>query len=399
MTGPRTKLPVLYLTHRVPYPPDKGDRIRNYHLLRQLAASRKVWLACLADEPVLAESLEAVNQFCERVAVLHLQRLRRWVKAGLSLMQGGSLSEGLFHHAGLRRIIREWTRQTQFQAVVVSASSLVPYLRQEGLEKIPAVVDLVDVDSQKWLDFARVSPPPRRWVYRLEARRVRQIEIGLPTWAQAVSVVSQAEADIYHALVGADAAIVATNGVDLDYYRPIRNAPQRVCVFVGAMDYWPNVDGVVWFARELWPTIRAKCPDAVFRIVGRKPTRVIQQLASLPGIEVTGAVPDVRPFVASAAVVVVPLRLARGIQNKVLEALAMGKAVVATPPALAGLSTIPGRDLLSAVTPTEWVEVVCGLLNDPERCHVLGTAGRRFVEQNHHWERCLEPLVKTITNL
>jgi sugar transferase (PEP-CTERM/EpsH1 system associated) len=390
------RTPVLYLTHRVPYPPDKGDRIRNYHVLRRLVACGPVWLGCLADEPVSSDSLKELNRLCERVAVLRLDRLGRWIRAGLSVLHGCSLSEGLFHHSGLRQTIREWTRQTRFQAAVVSASSLVPYLRRDGLERTPAVVDLVDVDSQKWLDFAARSRPPRRWIYRLEASRVRYIERDLPAWTRAVTVVSRAEATIYNAFAGAGAATVATNGVDLEYYRPMAIPSQRACVFVGAMDYWPNVDGAVWFAREMWPTIRAKCPDAVFRIVGRSPVQAVQKLSSEPGIEVTGSVPDVRPYLASAAVVVAPLRLARGIQNKVLEALAMAKAVVAAPPALAALSTVAGEHVLLAATPAEWVDAVCGLLNDPSRCQSLGAAGRRYVERHHHWEHCLEPLIQKI---
>ena len=212
--------PVLYLTHRVPFPPDKGDRIRNFHLLRQLAARGRVWLGCLADEPVPPETTAELDRLCERVAVVPVGRLGRWAKAGFSLLTGRSLSEGLFAERGLRRVIREWTAATRFRAAVVSASSLVPYLRRDGLEQTPAVVDLVDVDSQKWLDFAAASRPPKKWLYSLEARRVRKLEAGLPRWVRAVSVVSRAEADVYDSFAGADSATVATNGVDLDYFAP-----------------------------------------------------------------------------------------------------------------------------------------------------------------------------------
>jgi sugar transferase (PEP-CTERM/EpsH1 system associated) len=402
------RAPVLYLTHRVPFPPDKGDRIRNFHLLRQLAARGRVWLGCLADEPVPAETTAELNRLCERVAVVPVGQRGRWVKAGWSLLTGRSLSEGLFAEAALRRVIREWTAETPFRAAVVSASSLVPYLRRDGLEKTPAVVDLVDVDSQKWLDFAAASRVPKRWLYRLEARRVRKLEAGLPKWVRAVSVVSRAEADVYDSFAGAGAATVATNGVDLDYFRPdssphaeredsARGASGPLsCVFVGAMDYLPNVDGAVWFAREVWPLIRARFPDAEFRIVGRKPTPAVETLAALPGVTVTGSVPDVRPFVASAAVVVAPLRLARGVQNKVLEALAMAKPVVAAPPALAALGTVPGTDVLAATTPAEFADAVGALFADPDRRRALGAAGRRYVERHHHWEHCLEPLMAKI---
>jgi sugar transferase (PEP-CTERM/EpsH1 system associated) len=387
---------LLYLTHRVPFPPDKGDRIRNYHLLRQLARRGRVWLGCLADEPAGPETLAELDRLCERVAVAPLSGMRRWLRAGVSLLTGGSLSEGAFSEPRLRAAVRGWVAEARFDVVVISASSLVPYLREPGLEGMPAVVDLVDVDSQKWLDFAAAARPPRRWLYRLEGRRVRNLERTMPGWARAVAVVSRAEADIFDAYAGEGSATVATNGVDLDYFTPTTGSTDQACVFVGALDYRPNVDAAVWFAREVWPGIRAKFPTAEFRIVGRKPTPAVEELAQLPGVKLVGQVPDVRPHVASAAVAIAPLRLARGVQNKVLEALAMGKPVVATPAALVALRTEPGRHLLEASTPAEWVEAVGGLLAHPARRRALGVAGRRFVEEHHHWEHCLEPLLDRI---
>jgi sugar transferase (PEP-CTERM/EpsH1 system associated) len=389
--------PVLYLTHRVPLPLDKGDRIRNAHLLRQLVARGKVWLGCLADEPVEPETHMELKRLCEQVVVVPVGTVDKWFKAGFSLLTGRSMSEAVFASSVLRRVIRAWASKTTFRAAVVSASSLAPYLRRDGLEHTPAFVDLVDVDSQKWLDFASASRPPKKWLYKLEAARVRAIEADLPRWVRAVSVVSRAEADVYDSFAGTGAATVATNGVDLDYFRPTEASPTGLsCVFVGAMDYLPNVDGAVWYAREVWPLIRERFPGAEFRIVGRKPASSVKALASLPRVLVTGSVPDVRPFVASATVVVVPLRLARGVQNKVLEALAMGKPVVAAPAALAALGTTAGSDVLAATSPTEWVSAVSELFTDAARCRSLGEAGRRYVETHHHWDRCLEPLLHKI---
>ena len=162
------------------------------------------------------------------------------------------------------------------------------------------------------------------------------------------------------------------------------------------MDYLPNVDAAVWFSTEVWPAVRARFPAAEFRVVGRNPAAAVRRLAALPGVVVTGTVPDVRPLVSSAAVVVAPLRLARGVQNKVLEALAMGRAVVASPQALAALGAIPGEHLLAAATAAEWAAAVGGLLADPARCRELGASGRAYVERHHHWDRCLAPLVEKI---
>ena len=393
---------VLYLTHRVPYPPDKGDRIRNYHVLRQLARRGRVWLACLADEPTTPAIEAELGQLCERVAIVPVSR-GRWLRAGLSLLSGRSISEGAFAERGLRTAIRDWSKETKFGAAVVSASSLAPYLKVPELADVPKIVDLVDVDSQKWHDYADASHGPKRWLYRLEASRVRKLERELPKWTRAVAMVSRAEAEVFDSFAGAGTATVAANGVDLEYFHLAAGLPavdktagKPVAIFVGAMDYRPNVDAVAWFAREMWPTIRAKWPEAEFRIVGRKPSPEVQRLAELPGVKVLGGVPDVRPFVTDASVVVAPMRLGRGIQNKVLEAMAMGKAVIVAPPALAALKAEPGVHLLAATTPQEWVEAVCGLFANPDRCRELGAAAREFVDAHHHWETCLEPLMAKI---
>lgn len=388
---------VLYLTHRVPYPPDKGDRIRNYHVLRHLAARARVWLIALADEPVTAETRAALDALCERVAIVPVRRLPRLFWTGLTPLLGGSLSEGAFHSSGVTATVRQWADEAGFSAALVSAGALAPHLRDRSLRGLSKFVDLVDVDSQKWFDFADATAGPKRWLYRFEGRRLRALERSLHGRVRAVSLVSRHEADVYESFAGPGTATVATNGVDLDYFRPTPDVVEEpACAFVGAMDYLPNVDATVWFAHEVWPSVRARYPDAEFRIIGRKPTVAVQRLSELPGVHVVGQVPDVRPYVARSAVAVTPMRLSRGLQNKVLEALAMGKAVIAAPPALAALGTLPGTHLLSATASEEWAAAVGELLDSPDRRKTLGSAGRRYVEEHHHWDSCLRPLLDQI---
>ncbi|MFO0805895.1 MAG: TIGR03087 family PEP-CTERM/XrtA system glycosyltransferase [Gemmataceae bacterium] len=399
---------VLYLTHRVPFPPDKGDRIRNWHVLRQLVRRGSVWLACLADEPVPPETIAELNRVCGRVAIVPVTE-GRWLRAGWSVLTGGSISEGAFWERDLMRVVRAWCGETTFSAAVISASSLAPYLRMRELADVPKIVDLVDVDSQKWSDFADAARGPKKWMYRLESHRIRKLERGLPQWTKAVAMVSRAEAAVFDSFAGAGAATVAANGVDLEYFTApaadagrltmATDAGRLACAFVGAMDYLPNVDAAVWFARDIWPAIHAKFPSAEFRIIGRKPSPEVQRLANLPGVNLIGQVPDVRPFVAEATIAVVPLRLARGIQNKVLEAMAMAKPVIAAPPALAALKAVPGTHLLSASATDDWVKCVSELFADPTRCRELGAAARRFVEEHHHWETCLEPLMERVFHI
>ena len=387
---------ILYVTHRVPYPPDKGDRIRNFHVLKQLVQAGDVSLACLADEPVGDEGRQVLNRLCRDVAIIPSTGFGRWIRAGMSILAGRSLSEGAFYVPALAEVLADWQRATPFDAAVCSASSLAPYFRWNGLERVPGFIDIVDCDGQKWIDFANSASGPKRWLYRLEGRRVQRLEREIAKWAAACTLVSQAETELFDRTCGEGSATVATNGVDLDYFQPTTVKEERACAFVGALDYLPNVDAAVWFAESVWPRIHRRFPDAEFRLIGRKPTPTVTKLASIPGVKVVGQVPDIRLHVANAAVCVVPMRLSRGLQNKVLESLAMGKATIASPPALAAIHARPGRDLLRAETPDEWVTSVCQLFENPGQRRELGKAGRHYVETNHDWETCLRPMTELI---
>jgi len=399
---------ILYLVHRAPYPPDKGDRIRAYHILRFLAKRANVHLACLADEPVGIEVVKTLRSLCQEVAIVPLGK-SRWLRAFGAFIRGRSITEGAFSSSALRSILRSWCEKIKFTAALASASSMAPYLQMKELKQIPAVIDLVDVDSQKWLDYSDLQSWPRSWLYHWEGRQLRRLEKTFPEWARAITLVSEAETDIYRRFALTGCVKSVTNGVDQGYFSAANGEPgasatgvceprasatgavQTSCVFVGALDYYPNIDGVVWFCRNAWPQIHERHPNTTFSLVGRRPVPAVTALANIPGVEVVGEVPDVRPYLTQAAVTVIPLRIARGLQNKVTEALAMGNAVVASPPAVAALKIEPSVHLLTASSPDEWVDAVSRLLEDRALRQELGAAGRRYVEEHHHWDRCLNP--------
>jgi sugar transferase (PEP-CTERM/EpsH1 system associated) len=383
---------ILLLTHRIPYPPDKGDRIRSFHLLERLAGLGRVDLAFPVTGPVDPEALAALGRLCRRVEAVPTSVAGRWVNAALCLARGRSFTEGYFAPPALGRLVRNWHGETAYDTVVAFSSGVVPPLLGHGLTS-RLVTDLVDVDSQKWFDYASRCRGLTAWLFRLEGRRVRTLERRAGR-GRAVVLVTEAEAGLYRPIDREARVVVALNGVDVDFFRPTGadgNGPTGAAVFVGQLDYRANILGLEWFCREVWGAVRSRLPGAVFRIVGRNPTAAVRRLARVPGVEVVGTVPDVRPYLAEARVVVVPLPVARGVQNKVLEAMAMSRAVVASPAALEGLPLVPGRDALVAAEPDDWVRTLVDLWNSPARRLELGRHARRHVEAHHHWDTCLAP--------
>jgi len=379
---------ILMVAHRLPWPPDKGDRIRSWHLLRYLATRGEVWLAGLSDEPVPAATLEVLRGVCSDVKIFEQGR-SRWLGAIASVAGGRTISEGAFADSRLRRCVRDWAAAIGFDAAIASASSVAPYIHLPELRTCRKIVDLVDVDSRKWLDYAAASTWPRSWMYRTEGRRLGEYERTLTRTADALTLVSSAETALF---AGAKKVHTATNGVDLEYYRPMPEVPEtETLAFVGAFDYKPNVDGAIRFAREVWPTLRANHPALRLQLVGRKPVASVLSLGSIPGIDVVGQVPDVRPYVAAAKAAIAPLNIARGLQNKVLEALAMGKPVVASPHALGGFARGEDFPALCANAPEDWTRTVAELLRNRPRREELGRAGRAFAETHHNWHDCLSP--------
>ncbi|MFZ5828917.1 MAG: TIGR03087 family PEP-CTERM/XrtA system glycosyltransferase [Planctomycetota bacterium] len=388
---------ILFLAHRVPYPPNRGDRIRSFHELEFLSQRADVSLAFTCEVEPPPETMSVLGRMCRRVAAFPLGRYSRWCRGLSSLALQRTATQGLFSSSLLRATIRTWSRRERFCSVFCFCSSMAQYLDEPSLRDVPAVVDLVDVDSQKWFDYAAHSWGPKHWLYHVEGGRLRKMEVKIARRATALLLVSKREADLFRTFCPTDKVITLTNGVDLDYFHPTppRNPSLTPrCVFVGALDYGANIDGLTWFCREVWPGIRRRSPIAVFDVVGSNPRPAVVRLGQSEGVRLVGEVPDVRPHLADAAVVVIPLRVARGLQNKVLEAMAMGKAVVASPAALEGVGATAGIHAEEAATENEWIAAVGALLEQPARQAELGLAARAFVERHYCWSARLSQLEK-----
>ncbi len=386
---------VLYVTHRVPYPPDRGDRIRTWNVLKFLASRADVDLACLADEPVSQQQLSELHRVANRLAVVPHAGKARYVRGLLSMLTGGSITAGLFHNAELEQIVKKWRYEQTWDAVIASSSGVAGYLEEPCVN--PGArrwVDLIDVDSQKWRDYSAAARFPMNLVYRTEAWQLRSLEKRLARSCERLLVVSDAEKDLFRSFCPTDRIQAIGNGVDAVHFAGCAQTPvtPKSCTFVGVMNYKPNADAVLWFADHVWPLILQKYPDARFRIVGKSPTEEVIALGKRPGIQVTGLVPDVRSWLHSSSCVVVPLQIARGVQNKVLEAMAAGRPVVCSPAPLKGLHAEPGLHLLKADGVEEWVRQISRLFEDSSLQQEIGMAAAAFVQLHHSWDQCLMPL-------
>lgn len=388
------KAQILYITHRVPWPPDRGDRIRTWNILKYLSARADVDLICLADEPVSRETRIALQDVTRRLAIVPHGGKLRYLRGAMSMACGGTVTQGLFESSVVRSVVRQWANRADYSATLASSSGIAEYLQSAELSNVRhAWVDLIDVDSQKWLDYARSSRFPMSVVYETEGRRLRELEMRLAQQTERMLVVSDAERELFRDFCPGAPIQAMGNGVDTEYFVPITTQPKpRTCVFVGVLNYLPNTDGVKWFAKEIWPQVRDKFSDAEFRVVGKNPPSDIEALDKLPGVSVVGPVPDVRPWLNESSCVVVPLRIARGVQNKVLEAMACGRPIICSSEPLKGLAVESGLQLIAADEPTEWVDGISKVFTDSCHAEELGMAASAWVQLNHRWNSCLQPL-------
>jgi len=376
---------ILMLAHRIPYPPHTGDKVRAYRVARHLAARHELTLGFVIDAAGDRSGLQALRESVPDLEWGGLWKPAALARGAAALAIGRSLSIAYFHSRRLARRVRRRLRGGGYDAIYVSSSPMAEYVRGAG---VPVVMDFVDVDSDKWSQYATAQRAPRAWAYRLEGRRLRAFEAEAVRWGHRCILATAAEEALLRSFAPWARTAVIPNGVELDGYAPPADAP--TVIFTGAMDYLPNVDAVEYFCAEILPVVRRAVTEARFLIVGLNPSPGVRRLAETPGVTVTGAVPDVRPFYRQAAVCVAPLRIARGIQNKVLQSMALGVPVVATGAAARGLEARPDEHMLVEDDPARFAAAVVRLLSDADARGRLAARARSFVERQHAWPALLE---------
>ncbi len=396
---------LLFLAHRIPYPPNKGDKIRSWNILKYLTRHFRVHLGCFIDDPEDEKYRPTLEAICESCKFVRLTPPVARLRSLSALFSGSPLTLSYFWNSDLARWTGDQMQQRDIKHIFVFSSSMAQYTIGNEAELACRVVDFVDVDSDKWRQYAGAKSWPANWIYGREGRVLLDAERKIAAASNASLFVSEAEAALFRDLApeSADKIGALNNGVDYEYFDPTiaLESPFTgggdALVFTGAMDYWANVDAVTWFAKEVFPGIRAKKPAAEFWIVGSRPAAQVTALESLLGVHVTGSVPDVRPYIRHAKIVVAPLRLARGIQNKVLEAMAMARPVVASPEALEGIDASIGDEITLADGVTEFVSKAINLLDDTNR-DLIGDRARTRVISDYGWSSNLEGLKTVLEN-
>ncbi|MGB1139715.1 MAG: TIGR03087 family PEP-CTERM/XrtA system glycosyltransferase [Halioglobus sp.] len=393
------KTPLLFLCHRIPYPPNKGDKIRSFHLLHHLSKHFTVYLATFIDDPADWPWVPEVEKFCTESLFLELRPWQATLRSLAGLFSGQALSVPYYGNRQMQRWVSEQVKAHDIQHVLVFSSAMAQFALDPALGFARKVVDFVDIDSDKWDQYAQQKPYPMKAVYQREARKLFDFEQRLTEEFDAGLFVSSSEADLFRQMVpgSADKIGYYNNGVNSDYFCPLadRQSPythgERVVVFTGAMDYWPNIDAALWFADKVFPQLRDACPDVSFYIVGSNPSREVSQLARRAGIQVTGRVEDIRPYLQHADVAVAPMQIARGVQNKVLEAMAMELPVVVSQRGLEGIDCAVGEDLLLADTPADYLDYISRIFAG--EFAPMGERARSHVKDAFDWDNNLPEVV------
>lgn len=382
---------ILYICHRFPYPPKRGGKIRPFNMIRHLAQSHRVTVCSLSRSAGETAEAQAIAPHCADFCIGQVDDRVQVLRMVATLPTPITASASYFHSTALARQIHRLLAARRFELIFVHCSSVAHYV--QDVRHIPKILDFGDMDSQKWLEYARHKPFPLSLGYWWEGTKLRAEERRLAGRFEFCTATTRAEWETFTRYGIETPSDWFPNGVDSGFFAPSDEPydPEAI-VFIGRMDYYPNQQCMRDFCADVLPLLRAKRPGVKLHIVGADPSPAIRKLGEIPGVTVTGSVPDVRPYARKAALSVAPLRIARGTQNKILEAMAMGLPVVCSDVAAGGVDAVPGEHLLTGNTPEELAHAILRVLGDPGERARLSRAGRARVVSHHAWSSSMKRL-------
>jgi len=387
---------LLLLVHRIPYPPNKGDKVRSFHLLRYLNKHFKVHLACFIDDSVDWEYEHTLDSYCASRLVRPLHKGTRRFISLRGLLTGRALSLPYYADALMKRWVNKTIKRYKIRKVVVFSSVMAQFVPRDN-DSIYTIMDFVDVDSDKWRQYAEAKTGLMKWIYKRESRKLEKYEKRVCKQFSRSYFVSRVEAELFKSLCEENKEKIDyyNNGVDYQFFNPalsfdnpFESGDRPVIVFSGAMDYWANIDAVTWFDEQVLHRIKTKIPNVVWYIVGSNPDAAVTKLSENTNVYVTGRVDDVRPYIKYATLIIAPMRIARGVQNKVLEAMSFNKPIVATQCALDGIETCAEFQLQACDSAETFADACIKIIQSPD----IDIDYRKCVIQNYDWQRNLERL-------
>jgi len=382
---------ILYVCHRFPFPPKRGGKIRPFNTIRHLARSHEVTVASLVRSEEEATEGMGLAPFCAHFEMARVSAPVQWLRMAARLPTPIPSSMGYFYSGQLARRVRRLLRTQRFELVFVHCSSVAQYV--SGVRGMPKILDFGDMDSQKWLEYAGYKRFPLSLGYHVEGWKLERAERRLAAQFDVCTMTTRAEVETFDRYQTGVPSAWFPNGVDGDYFAPTGDSydPESIA-FVGRMDYYPNQECMQDFCSKVLPRLQAVRPGLKLTIVGAEPSAAVQRLGALPGVTVTGSVPDVRPFLRRAALMVAPLNIARGTQNKILESMAAGTPVVASRVAAGGVDASSPEHFLVASTPEEYTAAILRITADPGERQRLSVAGRSRMLSHHDWGKSMRRL-------
>lgn len=382
---------ILYVCHRFPFPPKRGGKIRPFNMIRHLSQHHQVTVCSLARSEAEAEEGRGIAPHCERFEMGRVSNPLQMLRMVIRLPTTVPSSMGYFYSPELAAKVNELLATERFDLIFVHCSSVAQYVSH--VRDIPKILDFGDMDSQKWLEYVNYKPFPLKAGYWLEGNKMEREEKRLARLFNLCTATTRAEWETLESYSTGVASDWFPNGVDAGFFTPDGEGYDADTIsFIGRMDYYPNQEAMFRFCEQTWPLLRDRRPNMKLLIVGADPIPAVLKLGELPGVTVTGSVPDVRPYILRSAAMVAPLNIARGTQNKILEAMAMGVPVISSSIAAGGVDAKSEEHFLVADTPAEYADAILRLVEQPAERERLSRAGRERMLSHHAWPRSMERL-------